>query len=153
MSIASPDKRIAAAVQLSHVDGEKQVCVTPKDHDRFALKVDIAIELLKEGIGRERFANQLKVMMRQLSDWIVSHDSEVSRAYLTMRDESLCFLVERKSPRYDADFEDALSDLDIQISDDSDLEGIELYSMAIPPVSDSALESFLHPKFQIRFDR
>lgn len=154
MSISTlSENRIAAAVQLSYVDGDSQVCVTPKDQDRFALKINIAIELLKEGVGRERFVNQVNLLMRQLSSWIVSHGQEVSRAYLTMRDESLCFLVERKVAKYDSAFEDALSDLDIQISEDSDLEGLVLYSMALPPISDDALESFLHPKFQIRFDR
>ncbi len=88
-----------------------------------------------------------------VNSWIVSRNQEVSRAYLTMRDESLCFLVERKVAQYDPSFEDALSDLDIKISEDSDLDGIGVYSMALPPVSDDALESFLHPKFQIRFDR
>lgn len=153
MPTTSPGNRTAAAVQLSHIDSDKQVCVVPKDEDRFALKVDLAIELLKEGVGREKFRNQLRLLMKMLSKWIIEHDSEVSRAYLTLRDESLCFLVERQVAKYDGAFEDALSELDLQISNDGDFEEIELYSMAVPPVSDSALESFLHPRFQIRFDR
>ena len=59
-----------------------------------------------------------------VNSWIVSRNQEVSRAYLTMRDESLCFLVERKVAQYDPSFEDALSDLDIQISEDISNEGL-----------------------------
>lgn len=147
------ENRTAVAVQLNYADGDLQVCVTPKNQDRFAIKIELAIEFLKEGIVRERFPKQLNLLMNQLSSWIISRDKEISRAYLTMRDESLCFLVERRVATYDESFEDALSDLDIQISDDSDLEGIRFCSMALPPISDDALESFLHPKFQIRFDR
>ena len=150
---STSETRTAAAVQLTWQDNDKHVVVTPKDQDRFAVKVETAIEVLKANSQREQFKSKLNLLINQLSIWIKMHNHQIQRAYLTLRDDSLSFVVEKTVPQYDADFEDQLSALDLEIAGDSDLEGIHIHSIALPPVGDSSLESFLHPQFQIRFDR
>ncbi len=92
----------------------------------------------------------MKLLMKTLVGWLEKR-MDIDQAFLTLRDGSLAFVVVRNKSHYDADFEDCLSELDIQISEDVDLNLIELDVIALPEVSRNGLRSFLHPEVSFTF--
>jgi len=127
------------------------VTVTPEDEDRFTIKVGRAIEALNLAKQQDSFHSQLSLLLRVLADWISEHDG-IQNAHLTMRDGALSFVVVRSCGGYDEAFEDELSELDIQIAKDVDLDLIRLNVLCLPGASDEAIESFLDPSFLLTYN-
>jgi len=138
------------AQQLVWHEEVGSVVVTPRDQDRFCVKLHKAIEALQKLSRAEEFGKQFRLLMRVVAEWIRGRP-EVAKAYLTLRDGALMLIVVRSTVRYDADFEDALSDLDLRIAEDADLNLIRISSLALPQASDEAVASFLHPEFTLEF--
>ena len=134
-----------------HWDMRDQLLViVPEDEDRFGIKVGRAIEILQEASRAEEFRSQFGLLLRILAEWLRQR-TDIGRAYLTHRDGALAFVVIRKSSRYDGGFEDALSDLDYEIANDTDLNLIKMDAIGLPCVSDTAASSFLDPGFALEF--
>jgi hypothetical protein len=124
--------------------------VTPEDEDRFSIKVGRAIELLQQANRAEDFRRQFTLLLRELARWLKDR-SDVERAFLTLRDGALVFVVVREFCEYDDAFEDALSELDYSVANDADLDLIKMDAIGLPPASDRALSSFLDPAFTLEY--
>jgi hypothetical protein len=124
------------------------VTVTPRDADRYAIKMQRAIELLQVGQKIEQFNQQFQLLQNILADWLRQRD-DILGAYITFRDGLLAFVVVRNVVRYDEQFEDSLSELDMSIANDVDLDLIRLRTISLPCVSDDALTSFLDSSFSL----
>lgn len=133
----------SAVQQLLWRQENGYVVVTPRDHDRYVLRLHDAMEALKMGDHAARFKIQFALLQRIIAEWILGK-TQVSRAFLTVRDGALSLVVVRSSVKYDAQFEDELSELDLAIANDADLGLIRLSSIALPMSSDEAIESFLN---------
>lgn len=120
-----------------------KVVVTPKNQDRFVITVREAAEACNALANRDRFTEQWQALLERLIQWLRQNDKDVKKAYLTLRDGGLCFVVIRKSAAYDRAFEDALTRLDIDIARDSDFDTITLNVMGLPNVSNRAAMSFV----------
>ena len=127
------------------------VIVTPRDQDRFVIKVQRAIELLQQASQAEKFQRQFNLLLRVLAEWLRGR-TDIERAYLTHRDGALAFVVVRKSVQYDDDFEDQISAVDFLIANDPDLDLIKMDAIGLPMASESAVSSFLDPGFVLQFD-
>ena len=138
-------------VQLRHND-QGMVTVVPQDEDRFSLNVHEAVQALRIADQLQKFQKQFRLLLRTLGEWLIERRQEWSDAFVTLRDGGLTFVVIRRVPRYDAQFEDELSDLDIKISDDPALELVSIHSLALPPADDAAVDTFLDSGFTVRFD-
>jgi len=140
----------AKSVQLDWQDDEGQVTVTPANEDRFMLQMRTAIEVLQQSKQVEEFQLRLKVLMNALAVWLKSQE-DVEKAYVTIRDGSLAFVVVRSTSRYSEEFEDAITDLEFEIANDPDFSGIDVEVIGLPSISKSALDSFLHDNFSIEY--
>ena len=138
------------SLQLNWSDQDGMVTITPRDENRFAIKIRRAVELLQIGDKIDEFKQQFQLLHSILIHWGVERQ-DVSAAYLTMRDGSLAFVVIRNVTQYDEDFEDSLSDLDIAIANDADLDLIRLHTLSLPLVSEEAVASFLDPAFTFHY--
>jgi len=138
------------AVQLRWDMKDGLVVVTAEDQDRFAIKVRRAIEILQQGDHADKFGTEFQLLLRLLAEWLKDR-SGIEKAFLTHRDGALSFVVVRSSCEYDDDFEDALSDLDVDIAADTDLSLIKMDAIALPPASETALRSFLDPEFTFEY--
>ena len=127
-----------------------RLLITPRDNDRFMLKVNRAIEILQQGHAVEKFTQQFNVLLRVLAEWIRDKEG-IAKAYLTERDGVLAFVVVRDSCRYDDDFEDEISGLDFRLARDPDLNLITLNVIALPAVGDGAISSFVDPSFALEY--
>ena len=140
----------AVVVQLDWNDQSGRVTVTPKDQDRYTLKVQQAIELLNLGHQHQLFQSAFQVLVNRLGEWL-SQQSGIREAFLTLRDGGFLFVVVRKDSRLDDDFEDSLTDLDVAIAGDADLRRLRVDVLSLPGASASAIETFCHRDFTITF--
>lgn len=121
------------------------VTVTPENRDRFALTVRRAVKACRDAVAEDEFGLQLDILLKRLAEWLARRD-DVRSAYFTMRDGRFVFLTVRRAAEHDPAFEDSLSELDIEIANDPALERIRMDTIALPPVSDDTLSSFLDPQ-------
>ncbi|MBI2900956.1 MAG: hypothetical protein HYY17_12290 [Planctomycetes bacterium] len=131
------------AVRLNWKDKNRPVVVTPDDQDRFMTTVQDAVRACRAHENSVRFNDQFQQTINRLGTWVRDHRSEILQAYVSIRDTDLLFLVETRSREYSREFEDALTDLDISIAQDSALNLIRLSVLAIPHSSPEAVNSFL----------
>ena len=118
------------------------VVVTPKDQDRFVISVQEAVTACKDITQVRQFG---KYLLSMLTKWLQDNRAKARKAFLTVRDGGLLFLVIRKEAKYDAQFTDALTELDVAIARDANLNMIQLDVLALPDVSDEGARSFLSP--------
>ncbi len=119
-----------AVLQLDWSDREGTVTINPEDEDRFNMKVERVIQACQSAALSDSFRQQLEFLFRRLSRWINSR-SDIKASYLTLRDGCLLFLVIKNQAAYDEAFEDALSDLDVEIARDVDLTLFRMNAMAL----------------------
>ena len=139
-------------LQLDWVDENGVVTVTPRDKDRYVLKVQAAIAMLERGQEFERFDRQLQLVLRTLAVWLKDRQ-DVREAYLTIREGKFLFVVVTQFPEYSGAFEDELSDLDIEISQDRDIPDISLHVLSLPCAHEESVRSFLDPRFSMELLR
>lgn len=137
--------------QLRYEDRDGIVVVTSDDEDRFAITVKEAIHACRVYQREEIFAHQFNILLKRLAIWLRTRQDEVADAFVTVRDNGLLFLVVRKSPHYDAGFEDDLTELDLEVAQDPNLDLIRLSVLAIPHASDDAIASFLVPGLTLEY--
>ena len=136
--------------QLRWTEEDGHVTVTPRDEDRFTIKLNRAVDILQQANQREAFSHQFQVLLRTLVAWLRSHQKQVQSAYLTQRDGVLSFVVVCSSCEYDDEFEDSLSDLDFDIARDADLDLIKMNALSLPKATDAAIASFLDEQFTLQ---
>ncbi len=142
----------ALQIRWSVPDG--RVVLEPEDQDRFVLRFGEIIDACQKLRDEDRYIKQFNILVQRLSAWLTLR-SDVQSAYLTLRDSQLVFIAVTESAKYDADFEDELSDLDIELAHDPDLQGVDFGVLSLPSAPDMSLASFMHPSatFELAGDR
>lgn len=143
-------RELTQAVQLDWTDDGGVVTVTPRDKDRFILKVRRAVVILQQMNQAEEFEKQFTLLLRLLAEWL-GNQNNIHRAFLTHRDGALAFVIVRQLSEYDEQFEDRLSDLDFDIANDADLKLIKMDAICLPRASREAVSSFLDPEFMLEY--
>ncbi len=149
-TVGTANTPASSVIQLDWEDVDGNVTVTPRDRDRYVVKVRTALKRLQRGGDLEAIERKLSLLQRELGIWL-SEQKGIQDAYLTMRDGGFLFLVVKEKAEYDEAFEDALTELDIQIAKDVDLSGIPLDVLALPCVSQTAADHFLDGSFSFRY--
>lgn len=133
-------------IKLNYQEKGRRVLVTPEDEDRFGLTVQEAIDACRARDHSYKFTKQFEAMLEVLMTWYHCHDADVDKAFLTVHDSRLLFLVVTKHTAYNAEFEDELTKLDLEIAQNEKYDVVVLNVLALPPVSMQALSSFLTPE-------
>ena len=131
-------------------DGRK-VVVKPKDGERFILTVGEAVRACRSQQRIVDFKELFQKLLNTLAGWIIDHHDKVKTAFCTVRDADLLFVVIKKDNKYDDDFEDDLSDLDIKIARDKKFQDIQFNVLALPDTSPQTLCTFLSPEFTFKY--
>lgn len=148
MAVAKDSTGRVIQLDAKNVDG--LITVTPDNADRFSIRVGEAITACLRLKADEQAQQRFDLLLKRLGRWILDRPTQVRDAYVTTRDGVLCFLVVHSTPAYDAAFQDALAELDIELARDPDIR-FPVEVMAIPPISDKAMQSFLASELQLRF--
>lgn len=141
-------KNSTKVVQVNALDDDGIVTVTLSNEDRFSIRMRRAAEILQLGNRLDELTQQFKVLLNVLANWLKDR-TDISSAHITQRDGALACVVVRTVAEYDPDFEDALSDLDMEIANDPDLNLVRLRMVSLPCVSEDSLLSFLDPTFSL----
>jgi hypothetical protein len=132
-------------------EGGGHLIVVPEDQDRFVLTIEEAVKACRAYERTRSFENQFNILLRRLAHWIDEHRDLVRIGYLTVRDAGLLFLVVTKAAEYDRKLEDDLTDLDLEVANDPNLDLIRLSVLAIPPTGPEAIRSYLSPGFTLQY--
>jgi hypothetical protein len=130
-------------IVLHAQDHDRTVRVETENEDRFVMTVGAAIQACKKYEDYEKFTKQSRQLVDKLHAWIAAHGSEVREAYMTLRDSAFLFLVVQTGETFDKALEDSISDLDLEIAQDPDLDLIRLNVLALPNASPESVKSFM----------
>lgn len=130
-------------IELHCEDREGSVRVILPDRHIMVMPIEAAVQACGAFKDQIVFRDQFQLLLDRLAEWIQQRPSAVESAYLTVRDSGLLFVVVLKGRSYDPSFEDQLTDLDLQIANDSDYSLIRLNVLALPGVCEESVRSFL----------
>jgi hypothetical protein len=136
------------AVEIDWFAEGDVIRVVPRDLERFEIHKDRAIRVLQLANEGEK---QLQLLISRLLEWTKSHSQEVAEGYLTLRDSTFVFFAINRTVECSDETEDAISDLDLEIANDPDLDTIRLNAMLLPMASPESLHSFFNDKFLLVF--
>ncbi|WP_145944510.1 hypothetical protein [Fuerstiella marisgermanici] len=135
------------AVVVDWYSEHETIQVFGRNQSRFEIQKDRAIEALQVAKQREQFDKQLNLLIGKTFEWLVSGVSGVESIYLTLRDSRLMLVVIAEVAECQDDLEDSVTEFDITVAEDSDLDLIRMNSMVLPNASDEALNSFFDERF------
>jgi len=141
-------------IVLRWEDENRLLIVSPRDQDRFALTVNKAISAcqLDQVFGLEQFQKQFKQLLIVLRDWAKKRRESIHAAFLAVRDGGLLYVVVRNGPRFDAEFEDDLTELDMKVAHNEGLNMMRLNVLALPKASMEAIATFLSPAHTLQLE-
>ena len=97
------------------------------------------------------FQIQFKETINLLAVWIKKNTKHIAKAYLTIRDAGLLFVIIQKGIKYNGKFEDTLTALDLKIANQKTLSDIKLNVMALPNTTRDVYETFLSPEYTLKY--
>lgn len=134
----------SSPIFLSYNDPHRDVVIEGSNEDRYVMKVEQAIRACRIFDQREvlKFDRQFRKLDERLERWVKDHDDKIEKALLTIRDRGLLFLVCQRTPEFDEELENSLTELDVDIATAEDLDLIQLSVLAIPDCSEEAVSCF-----------
>lgn len=130
-------------IQLHYRQKNSGVMVTPHERDRFVVTVQEAINACSSAEQTCRYVRQFDGLLTKLETWLKQNQAKVERAFLTVREGGLLFLVVRREVECDPEFTDELTRLDVAIASDDAFDAIQLDVLALPNVPERVAKSFL----------
>jgi len=130
-------------------DDKRHLYFEAEDRDKFIKTVDEAIAACRAYEYKGKFKGQFNKLISQLRNWAISRQDKVEKAFLTVRDSGLLFLVVRKSIPYDDDFENELIHLDAEVANSSSFSEIDLEVLALPNCGKDNYGSFCYPDYTV----
>jgi hypothetical protein len=144
--MTSITKKSSSGVIELNCHNNARVKVVPADKNVMMLTVRAAIEACRAYDEQLQFNDQFEHLLPALGAWLSDRKDKVDRAYLTVAETGLMFLVMLKDVHYDSSVEDELTEFDLQIANDVDFSLLRISMLAIPQSNEDALQAFLDPE-------
>jgi len=138
-------------IELHFEDQDGKVRVVAPDRHVMIVPVSVAVEACRAYQDQIAFNDQFGNLLDRLARWIVDHKVQASQAFLTVHDAGLLFLVIQQSTEFDPDLENSLSELSLEIANDTDYSLIRLVVHALPNCGREVFESFLSSRMSLRY--
>lgn len=131
----------------------KIILVEDADEDRFSMSVVEAIEACKvyERGKQAIFPKQFKRLLNFLGEWAYQRENKLEKVFLTIRDAGLLFLVVTINKTYNEDFEEELSQLDLDVANSDNFSEIQLSVQALPFCDKNGYDSFCNPERTLEY--
>ena len=133
----------AKPIRLNFEDLDTQIVVTPADNDRFVTTSSEAAQACKMAQDILRWNQEFQAFLRHIHYWCDKHKEKVARAYLSFSSDGLKLFLPTHGSDYRFDFDDEVSDLDLEIAKEFPTCPTEV--MQLPENPDDALTSFFDP--------
>lgn len=138
-------------IELHFEDHDGKVRVVAPDRHVMIVPVSVAVEACRAFQDQIAFNDQFSDLLDRLARWIVDHKVQVSQAFLTVHDAGLLFLVIQQSTEFSPDLENSLSELSLEIANDTDYSPIRLVVHALPNCGREIFEAFLSSRMSLRY--
>lgn len=129
-------------LQLVHGSGGR-VTVTDEDEDRFSLHINEAVLACRSHTNAERFRKQVHILLNRLHKWSVDHEDEVREAVLMIQEMEFLLICITKHGPISAELDNDLTDLELEIANDSDINQLPFSGQLLPPLSEEATRGFI----------
>ncbi len=96
---------------------KRQVVVSPDDEDRFVTTEGEAAIACKQWSNREMFKEQFNAFLTEIHDWCEVRSAKVRSCFVSIGDSSLNILICTHGVDYDFEFDDAIVNLDVSLSE------------------------------------
>lgn len=139
-------------VRLKWSEKNCTVLIEGQDEDRFALTVQQVIQACNIQQAKEGFEAQFADLKNLLGGWVHRNRSDIHKAFITVLDARILFLVITQQVDYNPDFDDALTDLDLMIAQTPFVSNIPLSVQSLPRCEDFDYNGFLDPLLLLEYD-
>ena len=128
-----------------------RVKVTGPDKHTMVLPIEAAIQACRALKDQILFGDQFDLLLDHLAEWVQQRQPDLKAAYLTVCDTGLLFVAVRNTRQYDTAFEDELTELDLEIANDTAYDLIRFDVQGLPDVPQESVRSFLSAKTTLRY--
>lgn len=94
----------------------EQVVVEPDDNDRFVTTAAEAARACQQAQATKEFQDEFKAFLSHIHGWCTAHGKEVESGYVDIGDGGLRVNICMKSDDFDFDFDDLITELDIELA-------------------------------------
>ena len=106
----------AEPIRLNFKDTKTFVLVTPEDEDRFITTAAEAAQACQQAQHMLEWKREFDELLRHIHVWGCNHATEVSRIYMAFSNDGLKVFVLTQGGDYNFDFDDTVSELDIELA-------------------------------------
>ncbi len=139
-------------IRLLYSQKDSEVVIVPEDEDRFVVSVEDAIIACRiHEQFKTLFQKQLNHLNDLLGKWLQGQCSKVYKAFLTLQDARMLFLVVMKEKQYDSQLEDQLTDIELSIAQDPECSQIDLDVQSLPLCGEDCYTSFCNPEWVLEY--
>ena len=139
------------SIRLKWSEKDRTVLFELEDKDRFTMKVKEVIQACNIHQQSNEFESQFDDLKNILGNWIHWRKDKIAKAFVTIRDTRILFLVITKDVEYDSKFEDELTKLDWDISSTQLFSAIPLSVQSLPLCDSNMYEAFLSPPIILEY--
>ena len=139
-------------IQLKISEKGRAVVVEDSNEDRYVTTVEKVIIACRANEKEEEFKDQFDNLKQTLGTWISSRNSQIVKAFITVRDTYVFFLLITKSEEFELGFEKELTDLDLQISHSECFNEIPFAVQSLPDCGEDIYEGFLDPTMVLEYN-
>jgi len=140
-------------IRLKYSD-DSPIVIEPEDQDKFIMYVKEAIHACRVyDEYKELFETQLDHLKNELGKWILGHNTKIAKAFLTLRDARFFFLVVMNQHAYDRQFEDDLTNLELEIARAPSCSKIALDVLALPCCGEESYLSFCNTQWMFSYEK
>jgi len=132
-------------IHLKWSENDRTVLFEPADKDLYTMKVKEVIQACNILQQSNEFESQFNDLKNILGNWIHARKDKITKAFLTIRDTRILFLVITKDVEYDSELEDELTNLDLVIAHTELFSAIPLSVQSLPQCDSDIYEAFLSP--------
>ena len=137
-------------IELHFENKDGRVRIIAPDNHVIISSVEAAVDACRAYASQLLFRDQFNSLIEKLAQWLEARTELIQDSYLTIRDSGLLFLVVTKNSHFDDTIESSLTDLDLEVSQDSDFDLISLSVHAIPRANQDTVRSFVSNKMALR---
>lgn len=131
-------------VHLNH-DDPRQVRYQGEDNHIGFATMKNAIQALNGYSAAMDIFSQMGELMEILKSWTENHAPKIKKAFFTAGEGQFLFVVVTKNKSYDADFEDQLTELDINVACNDSFKMFPMGVMSLPNCDEHTYMSFCNP--------
>ena len=133
----------AEPIRLDFRDVDTQIVVTPDDQDRFVTTSSEAAQACKMAHDVLRWKQEFDGFLKYIHDWCAEQTERVAYAYLSFSSDGLKLFLLTHGVDYRFDFDDVVSDFDIEL--DKKFPKCPGEVMQLPETPVESLTSFFDP--------